>query len=86
MKKIHENCSKSELKTRSTRRRTAVPTRTGGRASGQIRTVGRTVVHPTVRTFWNDYTAVHHYGTTVRLLQLPFFVLFDLHSSLGTVF
>jgi len=59
---------KTHLKTRSTRRRTTMPTRTGGRAPGQTRTGGRTAVLPTVHRA--DCTAVRHCGTTVRLLQL----------------
>ena len=47
-----------------------MPTRTADRAPSQERTVGRTAARPTVRTFWNDGTAVGHCNTVVRALQL----------------
>ena len=71
---------------RSTHRRTVVPTRTGGRAPSQTRTVGRTAVRPTVRTFWNDCTEVRHYNTAVRALQLLLLSSFIFIAPLGQYF
>ena len=68
------------------RRSTAVPTRTVDRAPSQTRTVGRTVVLPTVRTFWHHCTVVCHYDTAVRALQLILLSSLIFMAPLGQCF